>query len=344
MKRQAQEPPILGLIPHRAPDTSPAIYLVVAPFHLIWLESPTLLASLTLPMTSLLRPLVAVIAGSVLATSLFAQASAPKLQFPDASPAATIKQRVGITDVEISYARPSMKGRQVFGGLVPYEQVWRTGANTATKLTLSTPVKLNGTPVDAGSYELFTIPSARGDWTVIIHRSSAPMWGSYAYDQKNDVARFQATPVPLAQPVETFAITFNDLRDTSATLNLMWELVRVPVKIEVDVIGTLVPQIEAVMASTEAKKPYFQSAMFYFENNLDLKKAVAWMNAGLAEQPNAYWMIYRKGLILAKAGDKTGAIAAAQQSLDMVTQDAKAPAPLKAEYTHLNQVLINSLK
>jgi hypothetical protein len=296
-------------------------------------------------MTPVLRSLFAVIAGSVLATGLFAQAPATKpLEFPAASPAATLKQRVGLTDIEINYARPSMKGREIFGRLVPYNEVWRTGANTATKLTLSTPVKLNGTPVAAGTYELFTIPSNRGDWDIIIHQSNAPMWGSYTYDQKNDVVRFKATPVPLAQPVETFAITFNDLRDTSATLNLSWELVRVPVKIEVDVVGSLVPQIEAVMASAEPKKPYFASAMFYFENNLDLKKAVAWMDAGLAEQPNAYWMIYRKGLILAKAGDKTGAIAAAQKSLDLVTNDPKAPAPLKTEYTQLNNALIASLK
>lgn len=294
-------------------------------------------------MTSVLRPLVAVIAGSVLVTGLFAQAPAPRLQFPDASPAATIKQRVGVTDIEINYARPSMKGRKIFGGLVPTGEVWRTGANTATKLTVSTPVKLNGTDLAAGTYELFTIPASSGDWTVIVHKHMS-QWGSYAYDQKNDVARFKATPATLPQPVETLAFGFNDLRDTSATLNLMWENVRVPIKVEVDVVSTLVPQIEAAMASADAKKPYFGAAMFYYENNLDLKKAIQWMDAGLAEQPNAFWMIYRKGLILAKAGDKAGAIAAAQKSLDLVNADTKSPAPLKAEYKHLNEALIASQK
>lgn len=293
-------------------------------------------------MTSLLRPLVAVITGSVLATSLFAQA--PQIEFPAASPAATIKQRVGLTDIEINYSRPSMRGREIFGRLEPYGAVWRTGANNATKITFSTPVKFNGTEVAAGTYALFTIPERAGDWTIILNKIPG-QWGSYAYDAKNDVARVKATPVPLAQPVETFAIGFNDLAGgNSATLNLMWENVRVPVKLEVDVAGILVPKLEALMASAEPKKPYFSAAMFYYESNLDLKKAAAWMDAAIAERPNQMWMIYRKGLILAKMGDKAGAIAAAQQSLDLVKSDTQSPASLKEEYTRLNNALIASLK
>lgn len=292
-------------------------------------------------MTSVLRPLVAVIAGSVLATSLFAQA--PAIEFPAASPAASIKQRVGLTDIEINYSRPSMRGREIFGKLEPYGSVWRTGANSATKLTISTPMKFNGTEVPAGTYALFSIPE-RGDWTVIINKVSG-QWGSYAYDAKNDVARVKATPVPLAQPVETFAISFSDLANaSSATLNLAWENVRVPIKLEVDLVGTLVPKLEAVMASEEPKKPYFAAAMFYYENNLDLKKAAAWMDAAIAAQPGQMWMIYRKSLIHAKMGDKAGALAAAQESLELAKNDAKSPPSLKEEYIRLNNALIASLK
>lgn len=280
------------------------------------------------------------IAGSVLATGLFAQA--PKLEFPAASPAATLKQRVGLTDIEINYNRPGMKGRTVFGGLVPYGEVWRTGANNATKITFSTAVKLNGTAVPAGAYELFTIPG-QTEWTVIIHQNMS-QWGSYAYDQKNDVARVTAAAETLGQPVETFALDFNDLAANSATLNLFWEKTRVHLKVEVDVVGQLVPQIEAVMASAEPKKPWFSAAMFYFENNLDLRKAAAWMDAAIAERPNQMWMIYRKGLILAKMGDKAGARAAAQQSLDLVKSDDKSPASLKDEYTRLNNALLAGLR
>ncbi|MBI2516083.1 MAG: DUF2911 domain-containing protein [Opitutae bacterium] len=285
----------------------------------------------------LLRTILSIISGSALAAGLFAQAPAPKLAFPDASPAGSVKQRVGLTDIEISYNRPSMKGRAVFGHLVPYGSIWRTGANTATKITFSTDVKLNGTAVPAGTYELFTIPGET-EWTVIIHKNMS-QWGSYAYDMKNDVARISAKPSALGFPVETLSIYLDNLRAESATLNILWEKTIVPVAVTVDVKSTLVPQIEAAMAAPEGKKPYFPAAMFYYENNLDLKKAVAWMDAGIAEKPDAYWMIYRKGLVLAKMGDKAGAIAAAEQSLALAE---KQTGELREEYVRLNKALIDS--
>lgn len=295
-------------------------------------------------MTSVLRPLVAVIAGSVLATSLFAQTPAAKpLEFPAASPAATIKQRIGVTDVTVEYSRPSMRGRKIFGGLEPYGSVWRTGANSATKVTFSTDVTFGGKAVPAGSYALHTIPG-ESEWTVILNAAAG--WGSYGYDAAKDVARVVVKPMKLNHPVETFAIEFSDLsKENAGTLMLAWENVSVAVKIEVDLVSTLAPKIEAVMASDEAKKPYFNAAMFYYENGLDLDKAMTWMEAGLAQQPEAFWMVYRKGLILAKKGDKAGVKAAAEKSLELVkAAAAKQPASLVDEYTRLNQALIASLK
>lgn len=290
----------------------------------------------------MLRPLVAVIAGSVLVTGLFAQAPAPKIEFPTASPAATVKQRVGFTDIEINYSRPSMRGRKIFGGLQPYGEIWRTGANNATKITFSTAVKFGGADVPAGSYALYSIPGET-EWTVILNKVPDKWpWGAYTYDAKNDLVRVKAMPTALPWPVETFTISFSDLaNESAATLSLYWENVRVPVKIEVDVAGVLVPQIETAMAAPDGKKPYFASAMFYFENGLDLKKAAAWMDAAIAEQPDAFYMVYRKGLILEKAGDKAGALAAAQKSLEMAK---KAPGLVGTEYSRLNEALIARVK
>lgn len=267
-----------------------------------------------------------------------ADAAGPKLEFPAPSPASTLKQRVGITDIEISYSRPGVKGRKIFGGLVPYGQIWRTGADTATKISFSTPVTFGGAAIPAGSYELFTIPGER-EWTVILAQHKG-QWGSYSYDQKNDVARVKVAPIALPSPVETLAIGLAELRDTSATLYIAWEKARVPVKLEVDTIGMLQPKIAAAMQA-EGKKPYFQAAMFYFNNNLDLKQALAWIDAGLAEQPEAFWMIYRRGLILEKLGDKAGARAAAEKSLEFA---AKRTGEIKEEYTRLNQALIARVK
>jgi hypothetical protein len=166
-------------------------------------------------------------------------------------------------------------------------------------------------------------------------------WGAYAYDQKNDVARFQAKPVALHTAVETLDLSLNDLRDESATLAISWEKVRVPIALTVDVKSTLVPQIEAALATGGDKLPYANAAMYYFENDLDLKKAAAWMDAAVAANPNAFYLVYRKALILEKMGDKAGAIAEAKKSLEGAN---KATGALKDEYVGLNEALLKRLQ
>ena len=290
--------------------------------------------------TPLFRAGLVLASGLAFAASLFAQApQAPKIEFPAASPAATLNQRVGLTDIEINYSRPGLKGRVVVGNIDPYGKVWRTGANSATRISFSTPVRLQGSKLDAGTYELFTIPG-QDEWTVILQKAGK-QWGAYQYKEENDILRVKAKPVALANPVETFTIDINDIRDESATLNLIWAGWRVPVTLEVNVVSTVVPQIEAVMASDAAKKPYAQAAMFYRDHDLDLKKAAAWIDAAIAEQPNAYYLVYHKAKLLAKMGDKEGAIALARQSIAMAAKDT---GPAKDEYTRLNEALIASLR
>ena len=264
--------------------------------------------------------------------------AAPKLEFPAPSPASTLKQRVGLTDIEIVYSRPGVKGRKIFGGLEAYGRVWRAGANSATKITFSTPVKVGGTEIPAGTYGLFAIPG-EAEWTVILNKI-ANQWGAYQYNIKDDVLRVKVAPVTLAQPVETFTIDLNDIRDESAMLNLVWENTRVPVKLEFDYVAKLAAQVEAAMAGP-GKKPYFAAAMFFYGSNLDLKKATAWMDAAIAAQPDAFYMYYRKGLILAKMGDKAGAIAAARKSIELAAKDTS---PAKDEYIRLNEALLATLQ
>ena len=309
-------------------------------------------------LTPKIKSLVVMATAWLAIASSHAQTPAPSLEFPAASPAATIKQRVGITDIEINYSRPSLKGRQAFGQLVPLGEVWRqqmaygtqwhlvplgevwrTGANSATKIKFSTAVNFGGATIPAGHYELFTIPGLQ-EWTVIIHQDSS-QWGSYKYNPANDVARVKVTPAALSSPVESLTIEFASLRDESATLNLIWAQTVVPIKITVDVVTSLVPQIEAVMASAEPKKPYVNAAMFYLDHGLDLTKAAAWMDAAIAKQPATFYLVYRKAKILAAAGDKVGALAAAQASLEAAL---KAKNSIGEEYAKLNQDLIASLK
>jgi Protein of unknown function (DUF2911) len=281
----------------------------------------------------ILVPSLVIAAGLVFVPALFAQA--PKIDFPAPSPASTLKQRIGLTDIEIVYSRPGVKGRPIFGGLVPFGEVWRTGANQATKVTFSTPVKLNGADIPAGTYGLFTIPGEK-EWTIIINKGAA-QWGAYRYEQTNDLVRIKATPVAIAEQAETFTIGFGNIRDESATLYLLWDKTLVPVKLEVDVAGKLVPQIEEAMAASGGQKPYFQAAMFYYDHGLDLQKARKWIDAAVAER-EAFYIVHLKAKILAKLGDKEGAIAAAKRSTELA---------IKANdkgYVKLNQDLIASLQ
>lgn len=279
------------------------------------------------------------IASALFAVSnLFAQT--PRVDFPQPSPTSTLKQRVGLTDIEIVYSRPGVKGRPIFGGIVPFGQVWRTGANQATKITFSTAVKLNGAEIPAGTYALFTIPGEK-EWTLIVSKT-ANQFGAFQYDEKQDLVRVKATPVKLAEPVETFTMDINDIRDESATLNLVWEKTRVPVKLETDLTSKVVSQIEAAMASPEKKQAgfYFQAATFYYNHGQDLKKALGWLNAGLADNPRiAYELLHLKAQILAKQGDKAGAIAAAKQSSELAIKAEGAG----SSFVTMNQELISSL-
>lgn len=264
-----------------------------------------------------------------------AKAEMQKVEFPAASPGCTLKQRIGLTDVEIVYSRPSVKGREVFGGLVPYGKVWRTGANQATKITFSTNVKLNGHEVPAGTYALMTIPD-KDEWTVIINKGPE-QWGAYKYDEKQDLVRFKVKPIKTDQLIETFTIEFNDLRDESGEIRLAWDKTVVPIKMDLEFAKKLQAQIEEVMASDSKEKPYFQAAQFYLNHGLDLQKAKKWADEAVAQR-DAFFTNYVKAQILAKLGDKEGAIAASKHSTEL------AEKANDLGYVKLNADLMSHLK
>jgi hypothetical protein len=263
-----------------------------------------------------------------------ALAETPKIEFPAASPSCTLKQRVGLTDIEISYSRPDVKGRVIFGDVVPFDKVWRTGANKATKIVFSTPVQFSGTAVPAGSYALFTIPG-KAEWTVILSKV-ADQSGAYKYDEKDDAVRVKVKPIEIGRSVETLAINIDEIQPTSSELAIVWDKTKVPVKIEVSYADKLVSQIEAEMASDDKDKPYFQAAAFYYDNNLDMKKAKTWIDAAVKEK-DVYYMVHLQAKILKKLGDKEGALAAAKHSLELATKGNDYA------FERMNKELINSL-
>ena len=289
--------------------------------------------------TQLLASLLFVTQIGILPSLRAQQNDAP--QFPAPSPACTLKQRIGLTDFEINYSRPGVKGREIFGGLVPYGQVWRTGANQATTISFNTPIKFGGTEVPAGKYGLFTIPG-ESEWTVILNKN-AQQWGSYNYKESDDVVRVKVPAVSMQEKIETFTIEFSRLEDESALLDLIWDHTVVPIRLQWDLTSKLLPQIQQFMSSAAKKDPgqYYQAAQFYFNHDQDLGQALKWLNTGLEDKPRiAFELLNLKARILAKQGDKAGAIAAAKES----SESAVKFEGQNSSWVKMNNDLIASLQ
>ena len=250
-----------------------------------------------------------------LAVILSSFGSQAQVLAPQPSPKCTLNQMVGLTDVEIEYSRPGVKGRNVFGDLVPFGKVWRTGANSNTIINFSEDVVIDGKTLKKGKYALYTLPKVES-WDVIFY-SKTDNWGNPEVWNEADVA-LRATVVPemLNRNVESFTIDINDLDNNFATLNLSWEKTLVSLKFEVPTQKMAMASIDKVLAGPSAGD-YFSAAQFYYQANGDLTKALTYVNKALElNKQNPYWYTKLKSLIQAKLGDKKGAIETARMSLE----------------------------
>lgn len=242
-----------------------------------------------------------------------------KFEFPDASQHAHIMQRVGLTDVDIDYSRPNMRGREIFGGLVPYGKVWRTGANAATKIKFSAPVKMGGKEIPAGEYAFYTIPN-KDEWTFVLSKNTK-LWGANDYSADADIMRTTAKPTTLVEPVESFTITFENLKDDGATISLEWGKTRVTVDFTTDTIEKVTAEIENGLKNPSDldARFYYQAASFYYDHDKDLETAVKWIDTAIEKQKEPrYFMYYKKAQIEAKLGHKDQARAAAEKSIELL--------------------------
>ena len=275
---------------------------------------------------------VAVAVLLTLCTFSIAQA---QLKVPAASPAQTTKQSFALGDITLEYSRPAVKGRTIFGDLVPYDKVWRTGANATSKITFSSDVKLEGKEVKAGTYGLFTIPG-KTTWEVMLSKDLALGANVGAYNKENEVVRVQVKPTTLANKVETFTLNIADILPNSAVLEIMWDKTRVPVAITADIDQTIVKNIEASLASD--KPAYFEAASYYYDTNRDLKQALGWVTKATEQNPNAYWIMLLKARIEMKLNEKANAIASAEKTVALAT------AGKNADYVKMANDLIASAK
>ena len=247
---------------------------------------------------------------------LFAQA--PALLFPDASPRAQVSQKVGLTDIDVTYHRPAVKGRKVWGGLVPYGQVWRAGANENTVVAFSTAVTVGSTTLPAGRYGLHMVPTAM-TWTVIFSGQSHG-WGSYSYDPKEDLAKVQVTPVP-AEPMERLAYTFDDPTETGVTLSLRWEQLRVPIPIVVDTRQVVVASLREQLRGLHQFFPetWSGAAGWCLRNDVNLDEAMTWVDRSLVLR-ESYAGLRIKAALIEKKGDARGAEALRAKALTIATE------------------------
>lgn len=250
--------------------------------------------------------------------------NAQTLKTPAKSPMSTVKQAVGLGDITIEYGRPSKNNREIFGGLLSYGELWRTGANSPTKITFAEDVTINGKDLKAGTYSIFSIPS-QTEWTLIFNKN-LNVWGTDGYSETDDVARFLVKPVKLSETVETFTIQFSNTKPTQVTLDLMWDNVKISADITVNVDEKVMKNIETVMA--QDKRPFYQAAQYYYENKKDMKLALEWATKASELNPKAYWVAVLKAKIQLELNDKKGAIATAEAAIKLAEED-KDPAYVK---------------
>ena len=281
---------------------------------------------------------VAVVAAAGL---LAAPAAHAQIATPQASPKSTVTQRVGLTDITIVYSRPGVKARNIFGTVVPFGKRWRTGANATTSIKFSDDVMIEGKKVAAGEYGLYTIPN-KTEWLVVLNKNTKLGADVDGFKDDQDVARFTIKPYKVASKVETFTINFADLTPATANVAMEWEMTGAKFKVTADVDTKVMAQIDEKItkAATPAPGDLAAAAVYYLDNNKDLKQALAWMEKANAAEPTKFWNLNTEAKIRLKMKDYAGATKAAEAS----KKAALAATPPNGEYVKMNEELMAEAK
>jgi len=278
-----------------------------------------------------MRALLLAVCALVLAHNAYSQ----DLKLPALSPSSTISQDISTSRIEISYSRPSMRGRAIFGDVVPYGSVWRTGANSATKVTFGEDVVIGGSTVKAGSYSLYTIPGKQ-EWVVIINKNTGN-WGANGYDTKDDVARLTIRPETLSSVIETFTVTISSITFSTCTIDLAWEKTRVSIPVGFNNQERLLASIDKAIANPTI--PYQPAASYLYETNQQLDKALDYATKAAEKNPKAYWIQLLRARIAAKLGKNDIARQAGALTIELVKGTSA-----EAEYTKYVSDLLGTLK
>ncbi len=265
---------------------------------------------------------------------LFTVAAAAQVKMPASSPTQTVKQDFGMGTVEIIYSRPNAKGRKVYGDLVPYNKLWRTGANAATKITFTDAVEAGGKKIDTGTYVLYTIPGF-DMWEIILNKGVSN-WGIDGYKEGQDVIRFKTVPQKMRTNYETFTMEFANIKPESCDLQIMWEKTVVTIPVTSNIKDRLKAQIDKAMLTD--KKPYWQAAQFYNEYDKNLPLALEHTTKAIEGNKEAFWMWIYKAKIQKEMGDNAGAMQSSKKSMEL------AEAAKNDDYVKMNKDFQKSLK
>jgi hypothetical protein len=270
-----------------------------------------------------MKKLIVVLSLMLVATTAMAQIEAPQ-----PSPSAKAMQTVGLTEVTLEYSRPAKRGRAIFGELVPFDKLWRTGANSNSMITFSDDVKFAGTDVKAGTYAVYTKPGKK-EWTVMLYNDTSNWGNPKTWDENKVVATATVEIKKINYEVESWTMAINEVTMEGAHLQMMWEKTLVAVPFTVPTAAKTEASIDKVMAGPSAND-YYSAATFYLDANKNLQQAHEWISEAVEARPEAYWMHRKKSLIEAKMGNKSAAIASAKISLTLA-EEAK-----NMDYVKLN--------
>lgn len=243
--------------------------------------------------------------------------TAQKISMPAPSPLQTVNQKFGLGEITIEYSRPSVKGRTIFGDIVPYGKIWRTGANATTKITFTDDVKVEGKEVKAGTYGLYSIPN-KDTWEIMLYKDLTLNGNVGDYKTENEIARFKVKSAKMPMKIESLMINIADITATEATVALLWENTAVSFKVTTDIDARVMKSIDESMKSD--KPEYFRAAGYYFDNNKDLKQALTWVDKATAENPKAFYMFYLKAKIEYALKDKAAGKASAEKSIELAKE------------------------
>lgn len=256
-----------------------------------------------------------------------------QIQTPAPSPFSKLEQKVGLTDVTVEYSRPGMKGRKIFGDLVPFDAIWRTGANQNTKITFSDDVIIKGKELKAGTYAIYTRPN-EAVWEVFFYTDTENWGNPQEWDASKVAATVKVETMEIPMPIETFTITIDDMHNNGATLGMMWENTYVGVDFVVPTVDKAIKSIEDTMANKTdlTANDYYAAGSYYFDEGMNMEQASEWVEKAVEmDGGKSYWMMRTQSLIYAKLGDKKAAIEAAKKSL------AAAQAAGNQDYVKMNK-------